>query len=161
LKEVGSAEELASMVGRLGACHLFRRKDSFRLYDSIRGKDSTIRRGKLLQWAEQAHLNRQIFLSVDRDGSLMAFSRRKYSELHKERSTLELSADETKVLDALGHAMPTPELRKASGLPAERFDRALTGLRYKMRVTLVGVKAESKTKYINVYGRTNPSLSSR
>jgi hypothetical protein len=160
LEEVGSAEELASMVGRLGVCHLFKRKDSFRLYDAIRGRDSTIRRDRLLRWAELAHLNRQIFLSVDRDGSLMAFSRRKFSELHEERSALELSTDETKVLDALGHAMPTPELRKASGLPAERFDRALTGLRYKMKVALVGVKAESKTKYINVYGRTDPSSSS-
>jgi hypothetical protein len=59
--------------------------------------------------------------------------RRKFSELHEERSALELPTDETKVLDALGHTMLTPELRKASGLPAERFDRALTWLRYKMR----------------------------
>jgi hypothetical protein len=69
---------------------------------------------------------------------------------------MELSEDETKVLDALSQAMPTPALRKASDLPAKRFDKALTGLRYKMRVALVGVRTESRTKYLNVYGRIEP-----
>jgi len=161
VEEVASAEELASLVDRLGACPLFRKKDSFRLYDAIKGSDSTVRRGKLLQWAEQAHLERQIFLSVDEDGSLVAFSRRKFSELCAERSTLELSRDETKVLTALKHAMSTPTLRKAADLPEKQFDRALRGLRYKMRVALVGVKTESKTKFLNVYARIESWLSGR
>jgi hypothetical protein len=160
LEEVGSTKDLVSVVRRFGTCHLFRKKEPFRLYDAIRGGDSTVRRGKLLQWAEQAHLHRQIFLTVDRDGSMMAFSRRRFLELQRERSAMELSEDETKVLSALTQAMPTPALRKASDLPAKRFDKALTGLRYKMRVALVEVKAESKTKYVNVYDRTKPWPSS-
>jgi hypothetical protein len=155
LEKVGSVKELVSFVDRLGACHLFKRKGSFRLYDIVTGENSTIRRGKLLQWAEQAHLNRQIFLTVDRDGSLVVFSRPKFLELREERSTLPMSGDEKKVLDALKRAMPTPALRKASGLPTRRFDMALTGLRYKMRIALVEVKAESTTKFLNVYDKTD------
>jgi hypothetical protein len=49
--------------------------------------------------------------------------------------------------------MSTPELREAAHLPKQRFENALICLRAKMRLALVGVRKESKTKHINVFDK--------
>jgi hypothetical protein len=49
--------------------------------------------------------------------------------------------------------MSTPELRETAHLPKQRFENALICLRAKMRLALVGVRKESKTKHINVFDK--------
>ena len=92
---------------------------------------------------------------------LDVLSRQKFSDLYAERSALKLSKDETNVMKSLTQAMSTPVLRRASGLPAERFGKALLGLRLKMRIASIGVKSESRTMHLNVYNRTESWLASR
>jgi hypothetical protein len=120
----------------------------------IEGEDSTERRGLLLAWLEEAHLKKKLFLSVDEKGGLIAVSWMRFKEMYQTRSRVKLTKDEKEVLTSIGGPMTTPELRKASGMQKGRFERALSGLRSKMRITLVDVKKESRTKHVNCYDMT-------
>ena len=120
----------------------------------VEAKDSTARRGLILGWAEKAHLEKKVFLLVDENGSLLLVSWKRFEELYKDGSQVELSSDEERILETLNGPMSTPELRKASRITGKRFSRALIGLRSKIRIALVEVKKESSTKYLNCYDRT-------
>jgi hypothetical protein len=119
----------------------------------VEAKDATVRRGLILSWAEKAHLKKKLFLLVDEKGSLLLVSWKRFAELSKDRSQVELSSDEIRILETLNGSMSTPEIRKASRLAENRFSKALIGLRSKMRIALVEVRKESSTKYLNCYDR--------
>jgi len=150
---ISSIRELVSLVNRFGVCYLFKKTELPRLYDVVKGVDSTERRGLLLHWCEGAHLRGKIFLTVDEGGSLLVMSTGRFRELYPIRAGIKLKDDEKKVLSALRHPMPTPEIRRNVGLPVRRFDEALRGLRYKMRITIVGVTKASRTKHINLFDK--------
>lgn len=150
---IGSTGELELLVNRMGVCYLFKRSKLPRLYDMVKGADSTERRGSLLRWCEEAHLKGNVFLTVDEGGSLLVMSMGKFRLLHPVRARLKLTKDEQIILGTLRHSMPTPEIRGKVGLPKRRFDEALLGLRFKMRITLAGVMKASRTKQINLFAK--------
>jgi hypothetical protein len=133
-------------------CYLFK-KDRLRIWDMVRDADSTTRRGMVLRWSEQAHLRKKLFLFVDETGSPLAVSWSKFRELFELKEQVRLSNDERRLMRALNRRRSTPELRKVAHLSRTRFDKALVGVRSKMRVALVDVIKESKTKHINCYDR--------
>lgn len=150
---VHSVEDLVSLVNRVDVCYLFKKGEHPRVCDMVKESDSTVRRGLVLVWSEEAHLKKKLFLSVDEKGSLLLLSSKKVRELPEDWSQKGLSRDEKTLLEVLDHPMSTPELREAAHLPKQRFENALIGLRAKMRLALVGVRKESKTKHINVFDK--------
>jgi len=150
---IGSVKELVSFVNQVNVCYLFKRGQHPRLCDMVEAEDVTVRRGLIMGWAERAHLEKKLFLLVDEKGSLLLVSWKRFAELSKDRSQVELSNDETRVLEILTGSMSTPEMRIASHLPGNRFSKALIGLRSRMRIALVEVRKESSTKYLNCYDR--------
>jgi hypothetical protein len=151
--KIRTKDDLIAFVNKEGFCYLFKKEASPRLWELTEGEDTTIRRGQLLAWLEEAHLNKKLFLSVDEKGRLVAISWQRFEEMREANSKTILSVDEKAIIAALERPLTTPELRKASGLPESRFEKALIGLRSKMRVTLVDVKKESRTKHVNCYDR--------
>lgn len=146
-------DDLIAFVNKEGLCYLFKKEESPRLWEMIEGDDTTARRGRLLTWLEEAHLQKKLFLSVDEKGGLIAISWKRFEKRHEECSKMKLTDDERTIINVLNHRMTTPELRNTTGLPKNRFEKALIGLRSKMRITLVDVKKESKTKHVNCYDR--------
>lgn len=92
-------------------------------------------------------------MTVDEGGSLLVMSIGRFRELYPIRMGIKTTKDEKRILGALRHPMPTPEIRRRVGLPALRFDEALLGLRYKMRITMVGVTKVSRTKHVNLFAK--------
>jgi len=150
---IDSTGDLELLVNRMGACYLFKKSKLPRLYDMEKGVDSTQRRGLLLRWCEEAHLRGDVFLTVDEGGSLLAMSMGEFRELYPVRARVKLTKDEKIILGTLRHPMSTPAIRRGVGLPKRRFDEALLGLRYKMRITLVDVLRASKTEHINLFAK--------
>lgn len=142
-----------AFVNREGMCFLFKRGRTPRLVDFVEDADPTVKRRRLLRWSEDAHLRGEMFLSVDGRGSLVAMATRRLEEARARLSQSVLTADERRLLATLRKSMSTPEMREASGLPGKRFERALLGLRSKMRIALVEVRAESRTKHLNCYAK--------
>jgi hypothetical protein len=149
----GSTRDLVMLANRMGLCYPFKRTKFPRLYDMVKGVDSTERRGLLLRWCEEAHLKGNLFLTVDEGGSLLVMSMGKFRELYPIRACIMLSKDEKRILGVLRHALSTPDIRRRARLLARRFDEALLSLRYKMRITLVDVMKTSKTKHINLFAK--------
>jgi hypothetical protein len=150
---VRSLEDLVSFVDKFGTCYLFRKDRHTRLYDLVREGDAFRRRGLLLGWSEEAHLKKKLFLSVDERGSLLLLPWGKAKELSEAGSYEPLTEDEISLLALLIRPMSTPEMRKALGIPMGRFEVALVRARSRVRIALVGVRRESKTKYVNIYDR--------
>jgi hypothetical protein len=107
----------------------------------------------VLGWSEQAHLRKKLFLFVDEGGSPLAVSWGKFRELFELKRSVKLSDDEKRLIGTLSRRRSTPDLRRVLDLPKKRFDKALVGVRSKMRVALVDVIKESKTKHINCYDK--------
>ena len=150
---INSTKDLVSFVNSNGICYLFKKADCPRIWDVVMETESTIRRAKILRWSESAHLRKKLFLLVDEEGSPLALSSEKFRELRGLMAHLRLSDDEKRIMEALTRPRSTPELRKLVDLPKKRFDKALVGVRSKLRVALVDVIKESKTKHINCYDR--------
>lgn len=111
-------------------------------------------------------MRKRLFLFVDETGSPLVVSWKKFRELFEAKTRMELSDDEKRLMKALRRPTSTPELRKAADIPKKRFDKALIGVRSKMRVALVDVIKESKTKHVNCYDKIEkwyrvPQLPSR
>ena len=149
---IRSARDLVSFVDHNHMCYLFK-EGTPRISDVVKEVDSTTRRRKVLSWSEQAHLRKKLFLFVDEAGSPLAVSWSKFKDLFELKKHLKLSNDEKRIMRALNQRRSTPQLRRVVNLPKKRFDRALVGVRSKMRVALVDVIKESKTKYVNCYDR--------
>ncbi len=152
-KRMRSTKDLLSFVNRVGECYLFTKDAPLRVFDLFEADDVTTRRGLVLEWCEEAHLGKELFLSVDERGSLLVMSMERFGEEVESRARIELTDDEGRLLEVLERPLSTPELRKVARLPRKRFDRALTGLRFKMRIALVDIRRESSTKHVNRYDR--------
>jgi hypothetical protein len=98
-------------------------------------------------------LRKKLFLFVDEGGSPLAVSWSKFRQIFELKTRVKLSGDEKRLIRALSRRRSTPELRKLVNLPKKRFDKALVGVRSKMRLALVDVIKESKTKHINCYDK--------
>jgi len=152
-RAVRSADDLVALVEDVGECYVFKRGPSPRVVDFMEGGDATSLRGIVLAWSEASHLGQKLFLSVDEAGSLLVMSMDRVQGLLDSRSHTELTRDEARLLGRIDHSMTTPELREAARLPRRRFKKALAGLRFKMRIALVDVRKESRTKHVNRYDR--------
>jgi hypothetical protein len=150
---IRSTKDLVAFVDHNGMCYLFKKGGRPRVWDMVEEADATTRRGMVLGWSERAHLRKNLFLFVDESGSPLAVSWSKFRELFELKARMKLSNDEKVLMRALNRQRSTPELRKVVDLPMKRFDKALVGVRSKMRVALVDVIKESKTKHINCYGK--------
>ena len=148
---IDSIDDLVKFVNKSGTCYVFRRGGGLRICDFVGGNDSTVIRGRTMELCEEAHLGGRMLLTADNKGSLLALSIKTVDEVYPHRRALELTEDEKRLLAAIDRPLSTPELRIVSGFSKARFDRSLMGLRFKMKISLMGIKRESKTKHLNCF----------
>lgn len=155
-RSVQTKQQALAFVEQIGECVLFPLKGFPDLLSRIVGSSVEDRREKAWRWSDELHLEKNIFLSLAIDGRVTLTSWRHFVELYPERSSKPLTTAEEEILESISEFGPasTPELRQVTSLSKSDFNSALKRLRQKMRVAIVEIRHETKTKHVYVYNLT-------
>ena len=149
-------QEALAFVEQIGECLLFPLKGFPDLFNRVAGSTAEDKREKAWRWSDELHLEKKIFLSLAIRGRVTLTSWRHFVEVFPERSSKPLTTVEEEILESIHELGPisTPELRQVTSLSKSAFDNALKRLRQKMRVAIVEIRRETKTKHIYRYNLT-------
>ncbi len=155
-QSIQNKQQALKFVEQNGECVLFPLKGYPDLFSQVAGSSIEDRRTKAWRWSDELHLDKKIFLSLAIKGRVTLTSWRHFVEVFPERSSKPLTAAEEHLLERIQQLGPisTPDLRRASSLPKNIFNNALKHLRQMMRLAIVEIKQETKTKFVHFYDLT-------
>lgn len=160
-QSIQTKQQALKFINQCGECVLFPRKGYPDLFSHVAGSSIEDRRTKAWRWSDELHLERKLFLSLATKGRVTLTSWQRFSEVFPERSSEPLTPTEEDLLERLRQLGPTstPDLRRASSLPKNVFKKVLKQLRQKMRVAIVGIRHDTKTKHVYSYDLTERWIS--
>jgi hypothetical protein len=155
-QSIESKQQALKFVEQSGECVLFPLKGYPDLFSQVAGPTIEDRRTKAWYWSDELHLEKKIFLSLAIKGRVTLTSWGRFVEVFPKRSSKSVTTAEEEILDLIRQLGPTatPDMRRAASLPKNLFDQALKRLRQNMRVAIIEIKQETKTKHVYSYDLT-------
>lgn len=149
-------QQALAFVEENGECVLFPLEGYPNLFSRVAGATVEERRNKAWHWSDELHLEKQLFSSLAIKGRVTLTSWARFVVVYPERDSGALRPGEDKLLELIRMhgAMLTPELRREAGMTEVRFERVLQGLRRSMRLAVVEIRQETRTKYVYRYDLT-------
>ncbi len=137
---INHKDQLVAFVNQVGECLLYPLDGYKDLYSLVGGENNEDRMNLVCTWAEQLHLEKKIFLSLACEGKPTATSWHRFIQVYPKRSMSALNLDEDGLLGVIRKmgGGSSREILQMCGMPANRFDVALTGLRCAMRIACCG-----------------------
>jgi|GEM_PF-4370426 len=145
-----------SYIEEVDECLIFPYKEVPDLFSNTTGRTIEERREKIWRWCDELQLEKKIFSSLAVNGRGTITSWDYFKKTFPLRSQEHLSKNEKNLITIISKSGPiaTPDLLRFSKYDRKTFNKAIKGLRRKMRVAVVNIKHKSKTKHIHVYDLT-------
>lgn len=155
-QSIQTKQQVLEFVEQSGECILFPLKGFPDLFSRVTGPTVEDRRTKAWSWSDELHLEKRLFLNLAIKGRATLTSWGRFAEVFPKRSSKPLTSAEEELFERIRELGPisTPDLRRAASLPKNLFDQALKRLRQMMRLAIVEIKQETKTKHVYSYDLT-------
>lgn len=154
---ITTREQLVDFVNRVGECPVLPRAGYVDIFSQLVGGSDEERKRRAWGWCDQLHFQKQFFVSLAIERTLTATSWHKFVKVYPARTQSTINIDEDGLLEVI-RRMEGGSSRKIfqmSGMPAQRFENALAGLRSKMMIACSGVEKTEDNRYLYCYDITD------
>lgn len=137
---ITNKDQLIEYVNQVGECLLYPLEGYKDLFSLVPEENTDERVQRVWTWCEQLHLEKKLFLSLACEGKPTASSWHHFVRVYPQRSMSILNLDEDGLLGVIRKmgGGSSREILQMSGMPADRFHAALTGLCCAMRIACCG-----------------------
>jgi len=154
---IESIEDLETFVNQVGACLVYSAREQQDITSLLASGSLVERRQCASHWAKELHLAKKAFLYPLNSQQEALVSWRNFTRAYPGQSNQSLNLDEDGLLGVISRQGngSLRALLQASGMPAGRFNAALTGLQMKMLVTLSGSATDEDGKPMDCFDLTD------